>query len=103
MVQTCWYLFGHVCDWCAENTAVIIQNTYKTIGMLVTEVYIWPLSAVLNALANKIKKEPIFPSKLYHTFLETKQNRGTARLATTRPCDGLWENSIGFCSGRKHR
>ena len=31
MVQTCLYLFGHVCDWCAENTTVIIQNTYKTI------------------------------------------------------------------------
>ena len=77
MVQTCWYLFGHVCDWCAEDTAVITQNTYKTIGMLVTQVYIWPLSAVLNALANKIKRNPPLTQTLPHTSGNKQKSRSS--------------------------
>ena len=77
MAQTCWYLFGNVCDWCAADTTVIIQNTYKTIGMLVTQVYIWPLSAVLNALANKIKRNPSLPQTLPHTSGNKTKSRSS--------------------------
>ena len=28
MVQTCLHLFGHVCDWCVEDTAVHLQNLW---------------------------------------------------------------------------
>ena len=81
MVQTCWYLFRHVCDCCAEDTAVITQNTYKTIGMLVTQVYIWPFSAVLNAMANKIKKEPTTHSNsATHFWKQTKIEEQPGRL-----------------------
>ena len=56
---------------------MIIQNTYKTIGMLVTQVYIWPLLAVPNALANKIKKSPPLPQPLRHTSENKTKSRSS--------------------------
>ena len=104
MVQTCLYLFGHVCDWCAEDTAVIIQNTYKNIGMLVTQVYIWPLSAVLNALANEIKSRPRLISSTSATHF-WKQNKieelpgwlqhVLATASGTTPLDSAQTGNIG--------
>ena len=41
--------------------------------MLVTQVYVRPLSAVLKALANKIKKGTHHSLNLSHALLETKQ------------------------------
>ena len=60
---------------------MITQNAYKTTGMLVTQVYIGPLSAVLNALANKIKKEPTTHSNsATHFWKQTKIEEQPGRL-----------------------
>ena len=45
--------------------------------MLVTQVYIWPLSAVLNALADKIKKEPTTHSNSATDFWKQQKSRNS--------------------------
>ena len=83
---------------------VITQKTYKTIGMLVTQVYIWPLSAVLNALADKIKKRKptTHSNSAIHFWKQTKIEEQPGRLqhvlataSGTTPSDSAQAGNTG--------